>query len=51
MADNRIEMPGSFGGLMRYGEEYSSRFMIKPSYVIFFVILIVLFRIFLPMVV
>ena len=34
MVDNRISMPGAFGGLMRYDEEFSSRFMISPSQVV-----------------
>lgn len=38
MADNKISMPGVFGGLMRYDEEYSSRFMLSPGQVIGFVI-------------
>ena len=29
--DQQISMPGVFGGLMRYNEEYKSRLMIKPS--------------------
>ena len=28
--DNKIHMPGVFGGLMRYDEEYNSRFMLSP---------------------
>ena len=36
-----MQMPGAFGGLMRYNEEYKSKFMVKPSYVILFIILIV----------
>jgi preprotein translocase subunit Sec61beta len=39
--DNRLQMPGAFGGLMRYDEEYNSRFMIKPAVVIGFVIAII----------
>lgn len=45
MADNKISMPGAFGGLMRYDEEYSSKFPINPAGVIVFVVLIVLFRV------
>ena len=47
MADNRIQMPAGFGGLMRFEEEYASKFNLKPTHVIGFVILIVAFRIFL----
>lgn len=49
MADNKINLPG-FGGLMRYGEEYESSFMLKPSHVIALVILIVAFRMVLPLI-
>lgn len=43
--DNQIHMPGAFGGLMRFDEEYDSKFNIKPVHVIAFVILIVAFRV------
>lgn len=45
MADNRINLPGGFGGLMRFNEEYESMFNLKPTHVIAFVVLIVVFRI------
>ncbi len=38
--DSGIQMPGLFGGLMRYNEEYDSKFKFKPEYVIVFVILL-----------
>jgi len=44
---NQIQMPGAFGGLMRYDEEYKSRFMLNPTTVIGFVVLIVLLVLFL----
>ena len=34
-------MPGAFGGLMRYDEEYQSRFMLNPTTVIIFIVLII----------
>jgi len=40
--DNSISMPGVFGGLMRYNEEYDSRFKLKPEHVIAFVIVLAL---------
>ena len=43
-----VSMPGGFGGLMRYSEEYESKFMLKTSHVIGFVVLIVLIRVLLP---
>jgi preprotein translocase subunit Sec61beta len=43
MANQGISLPSGSGGLMRYSEEYKSRIQIKPSYVIIFIILILLF--------
>lgn len=43
MADNKINMPGGMGGLMRYDEEYTSKFMISPTQVVILLILIALF--------
>ena len=43
--DNKISMPAGFGGLMRFDEEYASKFNLKPTHVIVFVILIVAFRV------
>lgn len=48
---NQINLPGGFGGLMRYGEEYDSMFNLKPVHVIVMLILIVGFRILLPFIV
>jgi len=42
MAENKISMPGAFGGLMRYDEEYTSKFMISPGQVIGFIIFVIL---------
>ncbi|RMG76096.1 MAG: preprotein translocase subunit Sec61beta, partial [Bacteroidetes bacterium] len=41
--ENKIHMPGVFGGLMRYDEEFKSRFMITPAQVIGFIIAIIVF--------
>jgi preprotein translocase subunit Sec61beta len=38
-----ISMPSSGGGLMRYNEEYKSKFMLKPAHVIVFIILVIAF--------
>ncbi|MDP4039325.1 MAG: preprotein translocase subunit Sec61beta [Candidatus Pacearchaeota archaeon] len=43
MADNKVQMPGAFGGLMRYDEEYQSKFMISPAGVVGFLIAIIVF--------
>ena len=47
MADrsNQVNMPGGFGGLVRYSEEYESKFNLKPMHVVAFVVLIIAFRI------
>jgi len=45
MADTNISMPGGFGGLMRYNEEYDTKFSLKPVHVIAFIILIIGFRV------
>ncbi len=47
--DNKISMPAGFGGLMRFDEEYASKFNLKPTHVIVFIILIVAFRVVLGM--
>lgn len=39
--DGRISMPGSFGGLMRYDEEYESKLKISASAVIGIVIAVI----------
>ena len=48
MADNKVNMPSGFGGLMRYTEEYESKFNLKPTHVIIFIILIIAIRVALP---
>ena len=48
MADNKINMPAGFGGLMRFTEEYESKFNLKPTHVIVFIILIIGLRVVLP---
>lgn len=48
MADNKINLPGGFGGLMHYSEEYESNFMLKPSHVVVMIIFMVGLRIAMP---
>ncbi len=50
MAENSVNLPGGFGGLTRFREEYDSRFKLKPSHVIIFVVLILALRIVLPLI-
>ncbi len=40
--DNQINMPGAFGGLIRYNEEYGSRLKFKPWQIIAFIIVLAL---------
>jgi len=40
---NSINMPGGFGGLVRYNEEYPSKLKMKPLHVIAFIIAIIAF--------
>ena len=39
--EGKMSMPGAFGGLMRYDEEYSSRFMLNPGQVVGLIIAVV----------
>ncbi len=39
----QINMPAGFGGLMRYNEEYESKFKIEPFQVIAFAALVLIF--------
>ena len=40
--DNKIQMPGAFGGMIRYNDEYKSRFMLSPGQVIGFIISVII---------
>jgi len=42
MASDKLRLPSGGGGLVRYFDEYKSKFEIRPIYVILFIILIVL---------
>jgi hypothetical protein len=44
MADN-LNIPSGSGGLMRFKEEYSSMFNLKPIHVVIFILLIIAFRV------
>ncbi|MBI2147503.1 preprotein translocase subunit Sec61beta [Candidatus Woesearchaeota archaeon] len=39
MADNRIQMPSSTGGLIRYFDDYKSKIELKPGHVILLIVL------------
>lgn len=41
MAQNKINVPAGFGGLVRYGEEYESKIKLKPEHVVVFIIIVI----------
>ncbi|MBS3085682.1 preprotein translocase subunit Sec61beta [Candidatus Pacearchaeota archaeon] len=43
--EKSMNMPGSYGGLMRYNEEYPSKLNLKPTHVILFVIAVIAVRV------
>ncbi|MGC9309083.1 MAG: preprotein translocase subunit Sec61beta [Candidatus Nanoarchaeia archaeon] len=43
MAQQEMQMPGSFGGLMRYKEEYNSKLKFSPTQVILMIIVVIAF--------
>lgn len=53
MAQDKINVPAGFGGLVRYGEEYESKLKLKPEHVIVLIILVIAFvlilKIFFPL--
>lgn len=44
MAEERISMPSSQGGLVRYYNEYKSKIQIKPVHVVAFAITVIVFE-------
>lgn len=38
-----LQMPGAFGGIMRYDAEYNSKFAISPKTVIAFLVAVIAF--------
>lgn len=45
MAQEKINMPSSMGGLIRYFDEYKSKIELKPAHVIVMVILVIIVEI------
>lgn len=45
MVDQKLSIPSSGGGLVRYFEEYKSKFQIKPEIVVLIIILIIAFEV------
>lgn len=44
MADQKLSVPSSGGGLVRYFDEYKSKFQIKPEIVILVMIIVIIFE-------
>ncbi len=47
MAQEKISMPSSGGGLVRYFDDYKSRLEIPPLYIIIVIVVIIIAEIFL----
>ena len=45
MADNKVQMPSSGGGLVRYFDDYKSKITIGPVAIIVFIALVVIVEI------
>lgn len=43
MAQPQLHLPTSYGGLVRYNEEYGSMFKLTPIHVVVFIITIIVF--------
>jgi len=42
MANDRIQMPSSMGGLIRYFDEYKSKIELKPGHIIILTVLVII---------
>lgn len=47
MAQDKVNMPQSMGGLIRYFDEYKSKIEIKPGHVIILIVIIIILELFL----
>lgn len=45
MAQQKVSMPSSMGGLVRYFDEYKSKFEIKPGHVIILIVVVIIIEI------
>ncbi len=46
-SNNKVQMPSSGGGLVRYFDDYKSKIEFKPGHIIVLIIIIILLEIFL----
>ncbi len=49
MADNRISMPQSAGGLVNYQSDYKSKIEFSPYTVVGFIVLVIIFELLLQL--
>ena len=45
MGNNKVQMPSSMGGLVRYFDEYKSKITFKPGHVVILCIVIIILMI------
>jgi preprotein translocase subunit Sec61beta len=45
MAQDKIQMPSGIGGLVRYFDDYKSKLMLKPEYVIVAIAIVIIYEI------
>ena len=45
MAQDRVSMPSSMGGLVRYFDEYKSKITFKPGHIVIFIVIIIVIEI------
>ncbi len=45
MKDNKVHMPSSMGGLMRYFDDYKSKLELKPGHIVLLAIIVVIIEI------
>ena len=45
MAGDKISMPSSMGGLVRYFDEYKSKLTLKPGHVIVLIVVVIMIEI------
>jgi len=43
--NDKVSMPSSQGGLVRYFDDYKSKIEFKPGYIVLFVVLIILLEV------
>jgi preprotein translocase subunit Sec61beta len=45
MADNKVQMPSSGGGIVRYFDDYKSKIQFRPEHVIVLVVVVIIIEI------